>query len=234
MKNYNDLQKAIFDFSYVAALDDAIGQKAFEGNKIILRRNEEAKSIARQYINGILGGKFPDFYKTVEALENSFEKYIDVNKDAVVLRIKNKESANKRLAERQKDKKGNLIEPKFRFGNAQKLINMLAKNMFVLVYQDESLRANFAQCHCPMDNIMIATVKIELNKIIQSDSLDKEVAKKLLGDYRKCETVAWSRIEEEHIEQYKSFQECVDFLAVREGLSPIEYDYWMWKKASLD
>lgn len=33
MIGYNELQKTIFDFSYGAALGNAIGQKAFEGNK---------------------------------------------------------------------------------------------------------------------------------------------------------------------------------------------------------
>ena len=72
MISYDELQKTVFDYSYGAALRDAIGQKAFEGNKIPLRNNEDAKAIARQYIDDILNGLSPDFYETVGKLENSF------------------------------------------------------------------------------------------------------------------------------------------------------------------
>ena len=104
MISYDELQKTVFDYAYGAALGDAIGQKAFEGNKKPLRKNEDAKAIARQYIDDILNGLSPDFYETVGKLENSFKKYIDANKDAVVLRIKNKNGTERQFAERQRDK----------------------------------------------------------------------------------------------------------------------------------
>lgn len=189
-------------------MGDAIGQKAFEGNKKPLRDNEEAKTIARQYIDDILNGKSPNFYEVTKALQESFARFIEENKEEIVYI----------------DKNGNPSNPVFRFGNAQKLINMLAKNMFLLVYQNESLRVNFAQCHCPMDNIMIETIRKALKKMN-----DKE-AKVLLSRYKNSEKVAWSRIEIENLEQYKAFQECVKFLANKQGLSAIEYDYWEWKK----
>lgn len=209
MLSYNELQKTIFDFSYGAALGDAIGQKAFEGNKKPLRNNEDAKVIARQYIDSIINGEEPDFYKTAETLQESFTRYIEENKSEIIY-IK---------------KGGNPSIPVFRFGNAQKLLNMLAKNMFLLVYQNETLRTNFAQCHCPMDKIMIATVKKELERT------DDEKARLLLKRYKNCEKAAWSRIETENLEQYEAFQACVKFLADKQGLSPIEYDYWQWKSA---
>ena len=56
MISYYELQKTVFDYSYGAALGDAIGQKAFEGNKKPLRNNEEAKVIARQYVDSIING----------------------------------------------------------------------------------------------------------------------------------------------------------------------------------
>ena len=207
MIGYNELQKTIFDFSYGAALGDAIGQKAFEGNKKPLRNNEEAKVIARQYVDSIINGEKPDFYKAAEALQESFTRYIEENKSEIIYITKG----------------GNPSSPIFRFGNAQKLLNMLAKNMFLLVYQDELLRANFTQCHCPMDNIMINNIKKAL-KIMN----DKE-AILLLTRYKNSEKLAWSRIETENLEQYEAFQACVKFLASKQGLSPIEYDYWQWK-----
>lgn len=208
MISYDELQKTVFDYSYGAALGDAIGQKAFEGNKKPLRNNEEAKVIARQYVDSIINGEKPDFYKAAEALQESFTRYIEENKSEIIYITKG----------------GNPSSPIFRFGNAQKLLNMLAKNMFLLVYQDELLRANFTQCHCPMDNIMIETVKKELK------GMDNAEARLLLERYKNSGKLAWSRIEEEDLEQYEAFQACVKFLADKQDLSPIEYDYWQWKK----
>jgi hypothetical protein len=211
MFDYKVLQKTIFDFSYGAALGDATGQKAFEGNKKPLRNNEGAKEIARKYIDEIIAGENPDFYETTKELEKSFNKYIKDNKSNIEYTKKNGEKS----------------EPVFRFGNSQKLINMLAKNMFLLVYQNKDLRDSFSQCHCPMDNEMIKNVKKELKK--SNDAKAEELLKK----YRESEKVAWSRIECRNTDQYEIFQKCVQYLADKEGLSPIEYDYWMWKKDSL-
>ena len=207
MIGYEDLQKTIFDFSYGAALGDAIGQKAFEGKKKPLLNNEEAKSIARQYIDNILKGKNPNFYKVTAALQESFARYIEENKSDIIYIRKDGSSSN----------------PIFRFGNAQKLLNMLAKNMFILVYQDETVRTNFAQCHCPMDNVMINNIKKALKKT------NDEEASLLLKRYKDGEKLAWSRIETANLEQYEAFQACIKFLADKQGLSPIEYDYWQWK-----
>jgi hypothetical protein len=74
MFDYKVLRKTIFDFSYGAALGDATGQKAFEGNKKPLRNNEGAKEIARKYIDEIIAGENPDFYETTKELEKSFNK----------------------------------------------------------------------------------------------------------------------------------------------------------------
>ncbi len=208
MISYDELQKTVFDYSYGAALGDAIGQKAFEGKKKPLRKNEEAKVIARRYIDSIINGEKPDFYKAAEALRKSFTHYIEENKSKIIYITKD----------------GNPSNPIFRFGNAQKLLNMLAKNMFLLVYQNETLRKNFEQCHCPMDNIMINNIKKALKE------MNDEEASLLLKRYKDSEKLAWSRIEEEDLEQYKAFQECVKFLANKQGLSAIEYDYWEWKK----
>lgn len=210
MFSYKDLQQYVFDFSYGTALGDAIGQKAFEGNKKPLRDYDEAKIIAKKYIDGILSGENPDIYTTAYDLEKSFQNFINNNLHSIEYKSKN----------------GQLSKPVFRFGNAQKLLNMLAKNMFVLVYQNESLRDNFKHCHCPMDNVMIKTVKDELKK-----DCTKE-AKNLLLEFKKSENSSWSRIEQNDITQYEKFQKCVSYLAAKEGVSSVEYDYLMWKKAS--
>lgn len=207
MISYTKLQETVFDFAYGAALNDAIGQKAFEGNKIPLRKNENAKDIAKQYIDAILKEEKPDFYETAEALEKSFKDHIEKNKESIIY---NKQD-------------GSQSNPVFRFGNAQKLINMLAKNMFLLVYQNEALRGRFAQCHCPMDIKMIDHISKKLKET------DDEKGKELFKKYKKSGNLAWSRIDGKRPKQYEAFQACIKHLADQEGLSPIEYDYWYWK-----
>ena len=47
----------------------------------------------------------------------------------------------------------------FTFGNAQKLVNMTAKYMYLRSYGDPNERKLFKFCHCPMDGTMIRIVK---------------------------------------------------------------------------
>ena len=42
----------------------------------------------------------------------------------------------------------------FTFGNAQKLVNMTAKYMFLRAYGDNGERSKFEGCDCPMDGVM--------------------------------------------------------------------------------
>ena len=50
------------------------------------------------------------------------------------------------------------IDDSFSYGNAQKLINMTAKYMYLSCYENSNLRDLFKYCHCPMDSIMLKYV----------------------------------------------------------------------------
>lgn len=54
--------------------------------------------------------------------------------------------------------------PSFTFGNAQKLVNMTAKYMYMATYCNEDMRSKFTldNCDCPMDRIIIDFVAKEL------------------------------------------------------------------------
>lgn len=109
----------------------------------------------------------------------------------------------------------------FTFGNCQKLINMTVKYFYIVTYSCPNIRSHFNDCHCPMDNVMIKTVKRELknNKIPLKDfNITSEELSK-----------SWSRIVQGDTSQYDAFQEIVKYLAQKQGVSPIEYDYLMWK-----
>lgn len=133
-------------------------------------------------------------------------------------------------------------EKEFSFGNAQKLINMSAKYMYISAYKNENyadFREKFSECHCPMDSIMIEKIIEEIEKL--QDSSDKKSVENLVkekykmrdegGKERKWTVFLrqpWSRIPSGKDEQYIVFQDIVKHLAKYKGLIPIEYDYIEW------
>lgn len=198
----------IFDFIYTIAMRDATLQKAYEiktdgltddqkksneYKKKLLLKNDEAKRIVRKYIDDIIAGNNPCFYAVEEKLEHSFDSFVEEHKDYLT---------------------------KFTFGNCQKLINMTVKYFYIVTYSDSTIRLHFNSCHCPMDNVMIKTVKRELKKDNKS-----------LKDFgvKNDDLKSWSKIVNSNTSQYDAFQEIVKYLAQKQGVSPIEYDYLMWK-----
>lgn len=100
----------------------------------------------------------------------------------------------------------------FSFGNAQKLVNMTAKYMFISTYGDEKKRNLFSDCECPMDSVMIGI----LRKKCPKTSLKVNVS--------------WSRLpwDKDNIpKEYKVFQDGIREM-LEEGKLPIEADYLYW------
>lgn len=96
------------------------------------------------------------------------------------------------------------------FGNAQKLVNMTAKYMFLASYLDEDKREWFANCDCPMDGNMI------------------RIARKK-GNLKLNSVFSWSKMNEKDIPQYEKFQKVISDLCIKEkGILPIEFDYLYW------
>ena len=197
----------IFDFIYTIAMRDATLQKAYEligyktskgakkpddYKKEELLQNSTAKDIIREYIDNIIAGNNPNFYDVEKDVEKSFDSFIE----------------------------GKKYLSSFTFGNCQKLINMTVKYFYIVTYSDSTIRSYFNNCHCPMDNVMIKTVKRELknNKPLKDFKITSEELSK-----------SWSRIAQGNTSQYDAFQEIVKYLAQQQGVSPIEYDYLMWK-----
>ncbi len=200
-----NIKEKIFNFAYGAALKDATMQKAFEGEKRYLRGCSYGKELVKEYIDGIFNGETVRFYSTAEKVEEAFNKYI-------------KEKGGK-----TKDDK----EQHFTFGNTQKLINMTAKYMYMATYAREDLKGNFAQCHCPMDGIMIERVIKAVKKRKDSSGLPDFVH---LQGWKNMLQQPWSKIESDNKTQYENFQALVSVLAKEQGCSPIEYDYVMWEE----
>ena len=185
----------IFSFAYGAGLNDATAQKAYPGeSKKFLRENNEAKIIVRAYIDGILNGENPDFYAVAEHLRDSFNNWEEQN-DCKIL---------------------------FSFGNAQKLINITVKFMYLAAYSNYApMRSRFQNCHCPLDRKMGARVKREICKIPEAE-LPDSILEIIQRDSWKGFDGAWSQIEEK---VYEDYQAVVRYLAAKENLIPLEYDF---------
>ncbi|MBQ2634099.1 MAG: hypothetical protein IJF88_05935 [Oscillospiraceae bacterium] len=240
-----DIKEKIFDFAYEMAMRDATLRTAVlrktENNKNeseeenkekdtskikALSGCTDAKKIVKDYIDCFIYGKdIPCFFRVESKVETILNNYVN--------------------SQHWYDK------AEFTFGNAQKLINMTAKYMFISCYHEDSLRKNFRECHCPMDNIIIETIKIDAhntfrdkltgiitqiitqsNKIIEQFRLGVpipvEKSKRWKGYLNNNE--GWSMIKTGDIGRYVFFQELVKALGdtKEKCLSPLEYDLCYW------
>ncbi len=205
--NIND---QIFDFIYTIAMRDATQQKAYELKTAELT-DEQKKS---------------DEYKKELLLKNYEAKrivreYIDdiiAGNNPCFYAVEGKlERSFEAFVEEHKD-----YLTKFTFGNCQKLINMTVKYFYIVVYPNPTISAHFNKCHCPMDNVMINTAITELKKSGGTLANFNTTS----ADLRK----SWSRIDRNDHVQYDLFQAIVRYLACKQGVTPIEYDYLMWNK----
>lgn len=115
----------------------------------------------------------------------------------------------------------------FTFGNAQKLLNMTMKYLYIMCYKNNELRDKFQNCHCPMDGIMIDKVINELKKLkSEGDSSVQQYTQR--GYIGKLKGKPWSRLVSDDKAVYEQFQKSVKFLAKKQDLYPLEYDYFLW------
>lgn len=195
MKQKIEVDKLIFDFVYELALRDAVMRTAYLGDKSELRKNEDAKNIVRDYANETVNSKSFDYNKFYKIAEELCRKFNPEIND----------------------------ELKFTFGNAQKLLNMTMKYLYIMCYDNKKLRENFRHYHCPMDGIMIDKVKKEFKNCSRKEKEEH------IGKFK---YKSWSRLTftNKDKEAYNQFQESVKFLAKKQNLSPLEYDYYLWNK----
>ena len=114
----------------------------------------------------------------------------------------------------------------FSFGNCQKLINMTAKYFYIATYNNEAIKNNFVNCHCPMDSIMIRNAINSYLKKNETVFYGKKDVKKTLAN------VSWSRLTRDSQGnipyQYEVFQRVIAILAKEKNMTSLEYDYLTW------
>lgn len=193
------IENHIFEFAYGAGLHDATMQQAYscsKGEKKKLSENKDAIKIVKAYIDNVIKGNPYDFYKTADKLVACFNEF----------------------------EENNMIPKRFAFGNAQKLINITTKFMYIATYACSGLKENFKNCHCPLDRIIGKFVKNKVKRMEKGDFPDEIVEIIKDGSWKKWDGT-WSSIE---VNNYKKFQIMVKYLSSQEGLIPVEYDYFHW------
>lgn len=196
----------ILRFIYINAIRDATMQKAYHGEKKWLEDRSlfnQLKKPIISFINDIL----MDNNESQGDYDKKFLKLADELCSTI---------NNQRL-------KTNSI---FTFGNAQKLINIIVKYLYISTYNNLgnlNIRNNFRFCHCPMDGVMLE--KVWNNRSQVSPTLD--------GYYRHDFLSSWSKENnannrEEYPKRYLDYQTAVRILANANNNSPIEYDYLNW------
>ena len=200
-----EINDKIFGFAYMMAFRDATMRNAFPRSRCA--DSENIKSIESNQLDEV-------FHKKKKLIKDYSESivrdYIDdilsgKNPDtlAVIKSLCSEENAEV------------ITSNGFTFGNAQKLVNMTAKYMFLSVYNDPKIRKNYVSCHCPMDSVMMVRIR-ENNR------------KYGLGNIKW--KYSWSRlgIEDESVKEYERFQEYIRKIAEKEGILPIEVDFLLW------
>ena len=210
--NDSERNNAIFDFAYSMAMLDATQRtNAAESKDDYLDFDNRNSKKAKSIVN-----KFVN-----ETLDGKQIDFYGIAKDVV--------------------DEFHQIDDKFTFGNAQKLINMSAKYLYIMSYNTKGNRVSskFEHFHCPMDRIMIEKVTRAYKAFLDSNSIDKKqdetinflviengIVKRTM-DWNK---VAWSNLsfDDNDIQIYKKYQNMVSFFAGRKQLSPIEFDLKYW------
>lgn len=237
------IDKCIFDFIYVAAMRDATMQKAYsakgwkkswlwditdvkkEDTQRAKELIEKIKEELNKHIINILSGYYADL---IESEEEKYKKYSDdllsisINICDVINSPKHNPNYNKNAS--------------FKFGNAQKLINMTVKYFYITTLgQGRNIKDCFKYCHCPMDNQMLDIVFAEKKKDDNSwkyDGFKNAWSKEeFLKDYK------GKILDKELPKRYSAFQSAVRELVEKpESIAtmPIEYDYVKWNNKSSD
>ena len=217
----------IFNFAYIMAMRDATQQQAFPvaNKKLLWEKADEtvvAYRLLKGYINDILDKdkQEQDFYEIEKDIEKAVNEFIKTNGIKKVTK---------------KDEPESIEDAVITFGNAQKLINMTAKYMFISAYQDSDKAKLFNQCHCPMDGIMVDKVAKIAGRLVDEGeeglraSLENFAYKRPRAhDWAAKDEVRWSKLTLENRKPYEGFQKVVRALAEREGLSPLELDFCVW------
>ena len=196
----DNIQDKIFNLCYEMALRDATLRCAYEGRLDDLRKGDDMKTVVKNYVHLIKD--HPDC--------------VDVY--SVIVEVTNK-------APKSKNKSENVVE--FSYGNAQKLVNMTAKYMYIATYFNDVYKDKFKNCHCPMDSLIVESLIADIKEYKKCDEalvLYKDVTGNKNRAWMSYLREPWSKMD---VKQYEFFQELVNMIKMTDEYA-LEYDYTHW------
>ena len=204
----------IFFFFFGLAFSDAKYRGAFTGN---LDNNQinDLKAIVYNYIQSIIGGTCNEA-TTNEAIDNIVNYFDDYNNE--------QEQTQRR----------------FKFGNAQKLVNMTAKYVYIATYDRADLRNHFENCHCPIDSKITKKIIDLLNEYKAISEATRNQINDLFNSYKReqrinrqslptmLKNMAFSKITSD---EYSLCQDIIRLIVLDDDEieSPLEFDYKYWQ-----
>ncbi len=229
MSEEYDINKKMLGFVFTAAMQDAVRQSAYNGERKWLWEPEVFEKL------------YPLLTEHLESiLKNGYKDQDDYDNKFIILSIKICEIIND--VESCND---------FSFGNAQKLINMIDKYFYLRTYgtdkTDEKKRFRF--CHCPVDGNMLEKVWKSKAKTLKEMNNAKFIIINGENKFKNKEFLAgWGNMDEKEYEEvsgkyrfrengrYHVFQKLVreiirdDDIKDTNGspIIPLEYDYIFW------
>lgn len=168
--------------------------------------------------------------KSKSVYEEIKDLFINICMNTMIGKYENQEDYDKVLLETSQEicnyynNSSRIGNTKFTFGNAQKMLNIMMKYLYIWSLGDEDRKECFKYCHCPMDQRMLEFVwsrRGELDKQLRDKFGKREEFLKSWGDedYENDDTFP---------QRYDLFQEAVRMLC-EDGESPLEFDYRNWK-----
>ncbi len=224
------IDRRVFEFIYGCGMSDAIMRAAYSGKEsrsdLIKGNPSETVDVVEDFANRVLSGEFygcGDFKESCDRYDKAF-----------------KETAFAVAA----------LIPDFTFGNAQKLINIILKHLYVCGYNSPETREKFRFCHCPLDS-KIAQVLMKLKFDFRKNPtwfnkegyfLKKEykqdTGKSLDDIYNTINNMSvseksdkWSGLRDE--KKYMEIQNIIREYCLKDpqkyGKNGIEFDYMLWQ-----
>ncbi|MBR6051389.1 MAG: hypothetical protein IKP68_09350, partial [Clostridia bacterium] len=157
-----NIDDSIFRFIYIMAMQDAVRQSAYSGERKWLWSKpifEILYKPLKNHIDSILNGDYKP-QSDDDGKKESYDKAF-IGLAIEILSKINEEEKGKKKRERAEgnDTEKYKYKGTFKFGNAQKLINMTVKYFYVMTYGNNNIsRDHFQYCHCPVDGQMLKKV----------------------------------------------------------------------------
>ena len=184
--DYKSIEDLVFDFIYEESMNDATRRTDAASSKSNIMKIEEIKTVVRDYAEQIINGIDENKGSKFEISKKYFMQCTDSILEAIA-----------------KAKKRGKPACCFTFGNAQKLVNMIMKRLYIRHYGTDRA-TGFKYCFCPMDMRMRDKIAKEYKKVFE----------KTVEYDCQC---AWSKMDKQgknkyDIENFWLFQKAIDDL----------------------